>query len=156
MFYVDPATGEVVESIDQYTRTQASACFIVSVEDKLLGDHSISDEFVTETKLFKGGSGTGSNFSALRAEGEKLSGGGVSSGVMSFLRGLDRNADAIKSGGTTRRAAKMVCLDIDHPDIEKFITWKAKEEDKALALMKMGYGRRHQWRSLFNRLGSEL
>ena len=139
MFYVDPDTGEVVESIDQYTRTQASACFIVSVEDKLLGDHSISDEFVTETKLFKGGSGTGSNFSALRAEGERLSGGGVSSGVMSFLRGLDRNADAIKSGGTTRRAAKMVCLDIDHPDIEKFITWKAKEEDKALALMKMGY-----------------
>ena len=139
MYYVDPATGEVVESIDQYTRTQASACFIVSVEDKLLGDHSISDEFVTETKLFKGGSGTGSNFSALRAEGERLSGGGVSSGVMSFLRGLDRNADAIKSGGTTRRAAKMVCLDIDHPDIEKFITWKAKEEDKALALMKMGY-----------------
>ncbi len=139
MYYVDPASGEVVESIDQYTRTQASACFIVSVEDKLLGDHSISDEFVTETKLFKGGSGTGSNFSALRAEGERLSGGGVSSGVMSFLRGLDRNADAIKSGGTTRRAAKMVCLDIDHPDIEKFITWKAKEEDKALALMKMGY-----------------
>ena len=139
MYYVDPASGEVVESPDQYTRTQASACFIVSVEDKLLGDHSISDEFVTETKLFKGGSGTGSNFSALRAEGERLSGGGVSSGVMSFLRGLDRNADAIKSGGTTRRAAKMVCLDIDHPDIEKFITWKAKEEDKALALMKMGY-----------------
>ncbi len=139
MFYVDPATGEVVEAADQYTRTQASACFIVSVEDKLLGDHSISDEFVTETKLFKGGSGTGSNFSALRAEGEKLSGGGVSSGVMSFLRGLDRNADAIKSGGTTRRAAKMVCLDINHPDIEKFITWKAQEEDKALALMKMGY-----------------
>ncbi len=139
MFYVDPVTGEVVEAADQYTRTQASACFIVSVEDKLLGDHSISDEFVTETKLFKGGSGTGSNFSALRAEGERLSGGGVSSGVMSFLKGLDRNADAIKSGGTTRRAAKMVCLDINHPDIEKFITWKAKEEDKALALMKMGY-----------------
>ena len=139
MYYVEPTTGEVVESIDQYTRTQASACFIVSVEDKLLGEHSISDEFVTETKLFKGGSGTGSNFSALRAEGEKLSGGGVSSGVMSFLRGLDRNADAIKSGGTTRRAAKMVCLDINHPDIEQFITWKAREEDKALALMKMGY-----------------
>ena len=139
MYYVEPTTGEVVEALDQYTRTQASACFIVSVEDKLLGEHSISDEFVTETKLFKGGSGTGSNFSALRAEGERLSGGGVSSGVMSFLRGLDRNADAIKSGGTTRRAAKMVCLDIDHPDIEKFITWKAKEEDKALALMKMGY-----------------
>lgn len=139
MYYFDSESGEVVESIDQYTRTQASACFIVSVEDKLLGEHSISDEFVTETKLFKGGSGTGSNFSALRAEGERLSGGGVSSGVMSFLRGLDRNADAIKSGGTTRRAAKMVCLDIDHPDIEQFITWKAREEDKALALMKMGY-----------------
>ncbi len=139
MYYVDPESGEVVEAIDQYTRTQASACFIVSVEDKLLGEHSISDEFVTETKLFKGGSGTGSNFSALRAEGERLSGGGVSSGVMSFLRGLDRNADAIKSGGTTRRAAKMVCLDIDHPDIEQFITWKSREEDKALALMKMGY-----------------
>lgn len=139
MYYFDPESGEVVESIDQYARTQASACFIVSVEDKLLGEHSISDEFVTETKLFKGGSGTGSNFSALRAEGERLSGGGVSSGVMSFLRGLDRNADAIKSGGTTRRAAKMVCLDIDHPDIEQFITWKAREEDKALALMKMGY-----------------
>ena len=139
MYYVDPASGEVVESPDQYTRTQASACFIVSVEDTLLGEHSISDEYVTETKLFKGGSGTGSNFSKLRAEGERLSGGGVSSGVMSFLRGFDRNADAIKSGGTTRRAAKMVCLDIDHPDIEKFITWKAREEDKALALMKMGY-----------------
>ncbi|HIR90838.1 MAG TPA: vitamin B12-dependent ribonucleotide reductase [Candidatus Limicola stercorigallinarum] len=139
MYYVDPDSGEVVESPDQYSRTQASACFIVSVQDKLLGDHSISDEYVTETKLFKGGSGTGSNFSALRAEGERLSGGGVSSGVMSFLRGFDRNADAIKSGGTTRRAAKMVCLDIDHPDIEKFITWKAHEEDKALALMKMGY-----------------
>ena len=139
MYYVDPESGQVVESPDQYTRTQASACFIVSVEDKLLGEHSISDEFVTETKLFKGGSGTGSNFSALRAEGERLSGGGVSSGVMSFLKGLDRNADAIKSGGTTRRAAKMVCLDIDHPDIEQFITWKAREEDKALALMKMGY-----------------
>lgn len=139
MFYVDPETGEVVESQDNYTRTQASACFIVSVEDKLLGDHSISEEYVTETKLFRGGSGTGSNFSALRAEGERLSGGGVSSGVMSFLRGFDRNADAIKSGGTTRRAAKMVCLDIDHPDIEQFITWKATEEDKVLALMKMGY-----------------
>lgn len=139
MYHVDPGSGEVVESDDQYSRTQASACFIVSVEDKLLGDHSISDEYVTETKLFKGGSGTGSNFSKVRAARERLSGGGVSSGVMSFLRGLDRNAGAIKSGGTTRRAAKMVCLDIDHPDIEEFITWKAREEDKALALVKMGY-----------------
>lgn len=94
---------------------------------------------MTETKLFKGGSGTGTNFSTIRAEGEKLSGGGVSSGLMSFLKGLDRNAGAIKSGGTTRRAAKMVCLDIDHPEIEDFITWKAKEEDKVVALTKMGY-----------------
>lgn len=139
MYYVDEESGEVVESPDNYSRTQASACFILSIQDKLLGDHSISEEYVTETKLFRGGSGTGSNFSSLRAEGERLSGGGVSSGVMSFLRGFDRNADAIKSGGTTRRAAKMVCLDIDHPDVESFITWKAREEDKALALMKMGY-----------------
>lgn len=139
MYYVDEDSGEVVESLDNYSRTQASACFILSIQDKLLGEHSISEEYVTETKLFRGGSGTGSNFSALRAEGERLSGGGVSSGVMSFLRGFDRNADAIKSGGTTRRAAKMVCLDIDHPDVESFITWKAREEDKALALIKMGY-----------------
>ena len=139
LFYYDPEVGEVVKSPDTYTRTQASACFIVSIRDTLLGAHSISEEYVTETKLFRGGSGTGTNFSPLRAEGEKLSGGGVSSGLMSFLKGFDRNAGAIKSGGTTRRAAKMVCLDIDHPDIEEFITWKAKEEDKALALMKMGY-----------------
>ena len=139
LFYFDPEAGEVVESPDTYTRTQASACFIVSIVDSLLGPHSIAEEYVTETKLFRGGSGTGTNFSPLRAEGERLSSGGVSSGLMSFLRGFDRNAGAIKSGGTTRRAAKMVCLDIDHPDIEKFITWKAEEEDKALALMKMGY-----------------
>lgn len=138
-FYFDKEQGKVVSSPDSYTRTQASACFIVSIADTLLGPHSISEEFVTETKLFKGGSGTGSNFSNIRGFNEKLSGGGVSSGLMSFLRGLDRNAGAIKSGGTTRRAAKMVCLDIDHPDIEEFITWKAKEEDKALALIKMGY-----------------
>lgn len=138
-FYYDEGQGKVVLSPDDYTRTQASACFIVSVEDCLMGPHSISEEYVTETKLFKGGSGTGSNFSNIRALGERLSGGGVSSGLMSFLRGLDRNAGAIKSGGTTRRAAKMVCLDIDHPDIEEFVTWKAKEEDKALALIKMGY-----------------
>ncbi len=139
LFYYDPEAKSVVESPDTYTRTQASACFIVSIEDSLLGPHSIAEEYVTETKLFRGGSGTGTNFSPLRAEGEKLSSGGVSSGLMSFLKGFDRNAGAIKSGGTTRRAAKMVCLDIDHPDIEEFITWKAKEEDKALALMKMGY-----------------
>lgn len=139
LYYYDEKLGRVVMSEDDYTRTQASACFILSIEDKLLGSHSISEEYVTETKLFKGGSGTGTNFSGIRAEGEKLSGGGASSGLMSFLKGLDRNAGAIKSGGTTRRAAKMVCLDIDHPEIENFIMWKATEEDKVRALAKMGY-----------------
>ena len=138
LYYYDEATGQVVESADDYSRTQASACFILSIEDKLLGAHSISDTYVTETKLFRGGSGTGTNFSAIRAEGEKLSGGGASSGLMSFLKGLDRNAGAIKSGGTTRRAAKMVCLDLDHPEIERFIQWKATEEEKVQALVKMG------------------
>lgn len=139
LFYYDVDQGRVVSSKDTYSRTQASACFILSIEDKLLGKHSISQHYVSETKLFKGGSGTGSNFSALRAVGEKLSGGGVSSGLMSFLKGLDRNAGGIKSGGTTRRAAKMVCLDIDHPEVLDFIEWKAKEEDKVRALSKMGY-----------------
>ena len=139
LYYYDEAAGEVRESEDDYSRTQASACFILSIEDKLLGSHSISEEYVTETKLFKGGSGTGTNFSTIRAIGERLSGGGASSGLMSFLKGLDRNAGAIKSGGTTRRAAKMVCLDIDHPEIEDFILWKAREEDKVRALAKMGY-----------------
>lgn len=138
-YYYNESLNKVVESEDNYTRTQASACFILSIEDKLLGPHSISDQFVTETKLFKGGSGTGTNFSSLRAKGERLSGGGVSSGLMSFLKGLDRNAGAIKSGGTTRRAAKMVCLNVDHPEIMDFITWKAKEEAKVRALGKMGY-----------------
>lgn len=138
-YYYDPIQQKVVASEDAYSRTQASACFILSIEDKLLGPHSISEQYVSETKLFKGGSGTGTNFSSLRAAGEKLSGGGISSGLMSFLKGLDRNAGAIKSGGTTRRAAKMVCLDIDHPEIETFINWKAKEEDKVRALAKMGY-----------------
>jgi ribonucleoside-diphosphate reductase alpha chain len=138
-FYYNELLDKVVECEDTYSRTQASACFIVSIEDKLLGNHSISEQFVTETKLFKGGSGTGTNFSSLRAKGEKLSGGGVSSGLMSFLKGLDRNAGAIKSGGTTRRAAKMVCLDVNHPEIMDFITWKAKEEVKVRALGKMGY-----------------
>jgi ribonucleoside-diphosphate reductase alpha chain len=138
-YYYDEQSGQVVASDDDYTRTQASACFILSIEDKLLGPHSISEEYVTETRLFKGGSGTGTNFSAIRAEGERLSGGGASSGLMSFLKGLDRNAGAIKSGGTTRRAAKMCSLDIDHPEIETFMLWKAREEDKVRALAKMGY-----------------
>jgi len=139
LFYYDPRLGQVVASPDTYTRTQASACFILSIRDSLLGKHSITEHYVTETKLFKGGSGTGTNFSPLRAAGEMLSGGGASSGLMSFLKGLDRNAGGIKSGGTTRRAAKMVCLDIDHPELESFITWKVREEEKARALAKMGY-----------------
>lgn len=139
LFYYDTDSGEVVESRDLYSRTQASACFIISIEDKLMGDRSISEQYVTETKLFKGGSGTGTNFSTLRAEGEGLSGGGVSSGLLSFLKGFDRNAGAIKSGGTTRRAAKMVIVDDDHPDIMDFVNWKRLEEDKVRALGKMGY-----------------
>ncbi|MFD3156047.1 vitamin B12-dependent ribonucleotide reductase [Haloimpatiens sp. FM7330] len=138
-FYFDEKLNKVIESNDAYSRTQASACFILSIEDKLLGNHSISEHFVTETRLFKGGSGTGTNFSSIRAKNEKLSGGGVSSGLMSFLKALDRNAGAIKSGGTTRRAAKMLCLDVDHPEILNFITWKAKEEQKVRDLGKMGY-----------------
>lgn len=138
-FYFDEKQNKLVESKDGYSRTQASACFILSIEDKLLGAHSISEQFVSETRLFKGGSGVGTNFANIRAKGETLSGGGTSSGLMSFLKGLDRNAGAIKSGGTTRRAAKMVCLDVNHPEIMEFINWKAKEEDKVRALGKMGY-----------------
>ncbi|MGH4118454.1 vitamin B12-dependent ribonucleotide reductase [Clostridium sp.] len=138
-FYYDEKEKKIVKSKDAYTRTQASACFILSIQDKLLGKHSISEQYVTETKLFKGGSGTGTNFSSIRGKGECLSSGGISSGLMSFLKGLDRNAGAIKSGGTTRRAAKMLCLDINHPEIMEFMTWKAKEEDKVRALTKMGY-----------------
>jgi ribonucleoside-diphosphate reductase alpha chain len=139
MYYYDAAARKVVESADRFTRTQSSACFILSIDDTLLGDHSISDHYISETKLFKGGSGVGTNFSVLRGENEALSSGGHSSGMMSFLLGLDRNAGAIKSGGTTRRAAKMVIVDIDHPEIESFIDWKVKEEDKVRALGKMGY-----------------
>jgi ribonucleoside-diphosphate reductase alpha chain len=114
-------------------------CFIQSVEDDLVNDNGIMDLWVREARLFKYGSGTGTNFSNLRAEGEKLSGGGTSSGLMSFLRVGDRAAGAIKSGGTTRRAAKMVILDMDHPDIEKFINWKVEEEKKVAALIAAGY-----------------
>ncbi len=139
LYYYDPDKKEVVGSKDSYTRTQASACFIISLEDKLIGQKSITEQFVTETRLFKGGSGTGTNFSVIRAKGERLSGGGHSSGLLSFLKAYDRNAGAIKSGGTTRRAAKMVILNEDHPDIMDFIKWKSKEEDKVRALGKMGY-----------------
>ncbi len=139
LYYYDLEKGKVLEAPDRYSRTQASACFIISIEDKLMGKNSISDHYVSETNLFRGGSGVGTNFSVLRAIDESLSSGGKSSGMMSFLQGFDRNAGAIKSGGTTRRAAKMVIADIDHPEIEDFITWKAHEEQKVRDLGKMGY-----------------
>ena len=138
-FYYDPEKGKVVQSSDAYTRTQGSACFILSVEDSLVGKKSLTDQLVTETLLFKYGSGVGTNWSSIRAKDEKLSGGGKSSGLLSFLKVSDRNAGAIKSGGTTRRAAKMNVLDLDHPDILEYINWKSIEEDKAVALGKMGY-----------------
>ncbi len=138
-FYFDPTLNDAVLSPDSYTRTQGSACFIVSVRDSLLGEKSITDQLATETRLFKYGSGVGSNWSSIRAKGETLSGGGKSSGLMSFLKVFDRNAGAIKSGGTTRRAAKMNILNIDHPEIEDFVSWKSHEEDKVVALGKMGY-----------------
>lgn len=138
-FYYDTKLKKVMQSKDKYSRTQASACFILSVEDKLLGPKSISEQYVTETRLFKHGSGTGTNFSNIRAKGEKLSGGGTSSGVLSFLKGFDRNAGTIKSGGTTRRAAKMLQLDADHPEIFEYISWKKQQEDIVRDLIKMGY-----------------
>ena len=134
-FYVDHETGELVRSASSYERPQPHACFIQGVDDDLVNEGGIMDLWVREARLFKYGSGTGTNFSNLRGVGEKLSGGGQSSGLMSFLRVGDRAAGSIKSGGTTRRAAKMVCLDIDHPDIEDFINWKVVEEQKVLALV---------------------
>ncbi len=139
LYYFDEEAGQVKESHDRYSRTQASACFILSIQDRLLGERSISEHYVSETKLFKGGSGVGTNFSSLRGINESLSSGGQSSGMMSFLQGLDRNAGAIKSGGTTRRAAKMVIVDIDHPEVDTFINWKVKEENKVRDLGKLGY-----------------
>jgi len=133
--YVDSKSGEVVASDSAYERPQPHACFIQSVGDDLVNDGGIMDLWVREARLFKYGSGTGSNFSSLRAEGEPLSGGGRSSGLMSFLKIGDRAAGAIKSGGTTRRAAKMVCLDLDHPDIESFVNWKVIEEQKVASLV---------------------
>src|SRR5436190_16529024 len=134
-YYVDYRTGKVRASDSAYEHPQPHACFIQSVSDDLVNEGGIMDLWVREARLFKYGSGTGSNFSKLRGEGEPLSGGGRSSGLMSFLRIGDRAAGAIKSGGTTRRAAKMVCLDLDHPDIEEFIDWKVIEEQKVAALV---------------------
>jgi ribonucleoside-diphosphate reductase alpha chain len=134
-FYVDHETGKLTRSKSSYEHPQPHACFIQSVGDDLVNEGGIMDLWVREARLFKYGSGTGSNFSHLRGEGEKLSGGGRSSGLMSFLKIGDRAAGAIKSGGTTRRAAKMVVVDVDHPDIETYIDWKVKEEQKVAALV---------------------
>ena len=134
-YYVEEKDGKLYASTSAYERPQPHACFIQSVGDDLVNEGGIMDLWLREARLFKYGSGTGTNFSTLRAEGEPLSGGGKSSGLMSFLRIGDRAAGAIKSGGTTRRAAKMVCLDMDHPDIEAFINWKVNEEQKVVALV---------------------
>jgi ribonucleoside-diphosphate reductase alpha chain len=134
-YYVDFKTGKLTKSKSSYEHPQPHACFIQSVSDDLVNEGGIMDLWVREARLFKYGSGTGSNFSRLRGEGEKLSGGGRSSGLMSFLKIGDRAAGAIKSGGTTRRAAKMVVVDVDHPDIETYIDWKVKEEQKVAALV---------------------
>src|ERR671912_1340548 len=134
-YFVDPADGQVKASDDAYTRPQPHACFIQSANDSLVEPGGLMDLWVREARIFKYGSGTGTNFSAVRGEGEALSGGGTSSGLMSFLRVGDRAAGAIKSGGTTRRAAKMVVVDVDHPDIESYIDWKVKEEQKVAALV---------------------
>jgi ribonucleoside-diphosphate reductase alpha chain len=134
-FYVDPFTGKLIKSKSAYEHPQPHACFIQSVADDLVNEGGIMDLWVREARLFKYGSGTGSNFSYLRGEGEKLSGGGRSSGLMSFLKIGDRAAGAIKSGGTTRRAAKMVVVDVDHPDVEAYIDWKVNEEQKVASLV---------------------
>lgn len=134
-WYADPKTGELKLSDDAYTRPQPHACFIQSVNDDLVNEGGIFDLITREARIFKYGSGTGTNFSSLRGAGETLSGGGRSSGLMSFLKINDRAAGAIKSGGTTRRAAKMVCLDLDHPEIETFVDWKMMEEQKVADLV---------------------
>ncbi len=134
-FFVGHKSGKTKASTSAYEHPQPHACFIQSVNDDLVNENGIMDLWVREARLFKYGSGTGSNFSSLRGEAEGLSGGGKSSGLMSFLKIGDRAAGAIKSGGTTRRAAKMVIVDADHPDIEDFINWKVKEEQKVAALV---------------------
>ena len=131
----DHITGACTAATDAYSHPQPHACFIQSVRDDLVGEGGIMDLWTREARLFKYGSGTGTNFSTLRGENEPLSGGGKSSGLMSFLKIGDRAAGAIKSGGTTRRAAKMVCLNVDHPDIEAFVNWKVREEIKVAAMV---------------------
>ncbi|MBW8051397.1 MAG: adenosylcobalamin-dependent ribonucleoside-diphosphate reductase [Cytophagales bacterium] len=138
-YYVDPGTEEIKKSTSAYERPQPHACFILSVKDDLVNPGGIMDLWVREARIFKYGSGVGTNYSNIRAANEKLSGGGNSSGLISFLKIGDRAAGAIKSGGTTRRAAKMVCLDLDHPEILDFINWKVEEEKKVAALIAAGY-----------------
>lgn len=138
-YFVDPNDGQLKKSTSAYERPQPHACFILSVEDDLVNEGGIMDLWVREARIFKYGSGVGTNFSNIRGENEKLSGGGSSSGLMSFLKIGDRAAGAIKSGGTTRRAAKMVCLDLDHPEVMEFINWKVEEEKKVGALIAAGY-----------------
>ncbi|MFY7966002.1 MAG: vitamin B12-dependent ribonucleotide reductase [Chitinophagaceae bacterium] len=143
-YYVDPVDGQLKKSQNAYERPQPHACFILSVSDDLVNDGGIMDLWVREARIFKYGSGVGTNFSQIRGGGEKLSGGGTSSGLMSFLKIGDRSAGAIKSGGTTRRAAKMVCLDLDHPEVMEFIDWKVSEEDKVAALIDAGYDNHYE------------
>ncbi|MBA4039956.1 MAG: ribonucleoside-diphosphate reductase, adenosylcobalamin-dependent [Planctomyces sp.] len=155
----DPQTGQPRLAEDAYSHPQPHACFIQSVEDDLVNPGGIMDLWVREARLFKYGSGTGTNFSKLRGENERLSGGGRSSGLMSWLKIGDRAAGAIKSGGTTRRAAKMVCLDMDHPDIEQFINWKVREEIKVAALvegMRVLKAKNEEVRQTAERLGLNL
>ncbi len=138
-YFVDPKDNKLKKSSNAYERPQPHACFILSVSDDLVNEGGIMDLWTREARIFKYGSGVGTNFSQIRGGGEKLSGGGTSSGLMSFLKIGDRAAGAIKSGGTTRRAAKMVCLDLDHPEVMEFIGWKVAEEDKVAALVAAGY-----------------
>jgi ribonucleoside-diphosphate reductase alpha chain len=155
-YYCDPRSGELLRGQDAYTHPQPHACFIQSVSDDLVNSGGIMDLWTREARLFKYGSGTGSNFSKLRGENEPLSGGGKSSGLMSFLKIGDRAAGAIKSGGTTRRAAKMVCLNLDHPDILDFVTWKVREELKVAAMAEGIKRLPREQRELAQRIGLKL
>src|SRR5215471_10638946 len=155
-YYVDQNDGQLKKSQNAYERPQPHACFILSVSDDLVNEGGIMDLWMREARIFKYGSGVGTNFSEIRGEGEKLSGGGSSSGLMSFLKVGDRAAGAIKSGGTTRRAAKMVVLDVDHPDIEQFVAWKAREEIKVAAMVEGLKILSPEQRALAEKLGLKL
>ena len=148
-YFVDPESHTLTQAENTYEHPQPHACFIQSIRDDLVNEGGIMDLWTREARLFKYGSGTGTNFSSIRAGGESLSGGGCSSGLMSFLRIGDRAAGAIKSGGTTRRAAKMVCLNLDHPDVEEFVNWKVAEEQKVAALVTGSRIIRQQLKSIF-------